>query len=119
MEEDDSPDSQSTISQLIPEVPCLERSIPPDQAIDRVSIEQDSEPDTDYEHSNHEQDTKNIVPPAPRRSARSTKGIPPVGYGKVHIQSTIISELGKPTRYEQTSMFPAIKWQMGLKHYWH
>ena len=39
VEEDDSHDSQSTISLLIPEVPCLERSIPPDQATDRVSIE--------------------------------------------------------------------------------
>ena len=100
VEEDDSHDSQSTISPLIPEVPCLDLSIPPDQATDRVSIEQDSESDSDSESSDTEQDTKSPVPPAPRRSARSTKGIPPVHYGKVHTHSTIISELTKPTRYK-------------------
>ena len=100
--EDDCHDSHSTISQLIPEVPCLERSILPDQATKSVSIEQDSEPDSDSEPSDNEQDTKSPVPSAPRRSARSTKGIPPVCYGKVHIHSTIISELAKPTRYKQT-----------------
>ena len=109
VEEDDSHDSQSTISQLIPEVPCLEGFIPPDQATDRVSIEQDSEPDSDSVPSDNEQDTKSPAPPAPRRSARSTKGIPPVCYGKVNIHSTIIAKLAKPTRYKQTYMFPAIK----------
>ena len=51
--EDDSHDSHSTISQLIPEVPYLERSIPPDQATDSVSIEQDFEPDNDSEPSDN------------------------------------------------------------------
>ena len=39
VEEDDSHDFQSTISPLIPEVACLDRSILPDQATDRVYIE--------------------------------------------------------------------------------
>ena len=78
VEEDDSHDRQSTISPLISEVPCLERSLLPDLATDRVSIEQDSEPDSDSKPSDTEQDTKCPAPPAPRRSARINKGIPPV-----------------------------------------
>ena len=113
--EDDSHDSHSTISQLILEVPCLERSIPPDQATNSVSIEQDSEPDSDSELSDNEQDTKSPVPPAPRRSARSTKGIPPVCYGKVHIHSIIISELTKPTRYKQTLYIPCYQIADGIE----
>ena len=74
-------DSQSTINQI----PCLEQSILPDQATDSVSteqgIEQYSEPDSDSKPSDNEQDTKSPVPPVPRRSARNTKGIPPVCYG--------------------------------------
>ena len=99
VEEDDSHDSQSTMSQLISEVPCLEKSIPPDQATDSVSIEQDSKPDNDSEPSDNEKDTKSPVPPAPRRSARSTKGIPPVCYGKVHIYSTIIVDINCKYHY--------------------
>ena len=99
-------DSQSTINQQ----PCLVQSVPPDQATDSVStekgIEQDSEPDSDSEPSDNEQDTKSPAPPVPRRSARSTKGIPSVHYGQVHIHSTIISEVAKPTRYKQTLYIP-------------
>ena len=71
-----------------------------------MSNEQDSEPDSDSEPSDTEQENKSPVPPASRRSARSTKGIPPVHFGKVHIHSTIISELVKPTRYKQTLYVP-------------
>ena len=70
VQEDDSHDSQSTKSPLIPEVPCLDRSIPPDQATDRVSIEQDSEPDSDSEPSDTEQENKRPAPPAPRRECQ-------------------------------------------------
>ena len=91
-------------------MPCLEGSLPPDQATNSVSIEQDSEPDSDSESSDNEQDPKSPVPPAPRRSARSTKGIPPVCYGKVHIHSTIISDLAKPPPdINKPCMSPAIK----------
>ena len=61
--------------------------------------EQESEPESDS-------DTKSPVPTAPRRSARSTKGIPPVCYGQVQIHGTIISELEKPTRYKQVLYVP-------------
>ena len=97
--EDVSHDSHSTISQIISEVPCLEKSVLPDQATDSMSIEQGSETDSDSEPSDNEQDTKSPAPPSPRRSARNTKGIPPMHYGKVHIHRKIISELAKPTRY--------------------
>ena len=116
VEEDDSHDRQSTISPLIPEVPCLERSIPPDQATDRVSIKQDGEPDGDSEPNDNEQETKSPAPPAPRRSTRSTKGIPPVYHGKVHIHSTIISELTKPTQYKQTLYVPCYQIADEIEH---
>ena len=51
-------------------MPCLERSIPPDQAADRVSIEQDSESDSDYELSDTEQETKSPALPAPRKECQ-------------------------------------------------
>ena len=81
-----------------------------DQATDSVSteqsIEQDSETDSDSEPSDNEKDSKSPAPPVPRRSARSTKGIPPVHYGQVYIHSTIILQLAKPTRYKQTLYVP-------------
>ena len=91
-----------TKSQLAPEMPCLGGSTPPDQTTDSVSIQQDS----DSEPSDDDQSTKSPMPPAPRRSARSTKGIPPVHFGKVHIYSTVISEVAKPTKYKQTLYDP-------------
>ena len=57
----------------------------PDQTINDVDNIQEQEPD-----STSESDTDSPVPTAPRRSARSTKGIPPVHYGQVEIKSTII-----------------------------
>ena len=113
---DGSHNSQSTTIPLTPKVPCLDESIPPDQATDRVSSEQDSEPDIDSELSDTEQENKSPAPPAPRRSARSTKGMPSVCYGKVHIHSTIISELAKPTRYKQTIYVPCYQIAEGIEH---
>ena len=52
---------------------------------------------------------KRPVPTVTRRSARSTKGIPPVHYGQVQIHSTIISELAKPTRYRQILYIPCFQ----------
>ena len=40
--------------------------------------------------------------PAPRRSARSTWGTPPVQFGKVITHSTIVSEMAKSPAYRQT-----------------
>ena len=62
----------------------------PDQTINDVNSMQEQEPESDSES-----DTDSPVPTAPRRSARSTKGIPPVHYGQVQIKSTNISELQK------------------------
>ena len=91
-----------TKSQLAPKMPCLGGSTPPDQTTDSVSTQQHS----DSEPSDDDQSTIIPVPPAPRRSARSTKGIPPVYFGKVHISSTFISEVAKPTKYKQTLYVP-------------
>ena len=43
-----------------------------------------------------------VQSPAPRRSARSTWGAPPVHYGKVITHSTIVSEMAKTPAYRQT-----------------
>ena len=64
---------------------------------------------TEHELSEHEpeqvseseSDSDSSIPIIPRRSARSTKGIPPVCYGQVQIKSTLISDPDKPTRYRQ------------------
>ena len=80
-------------------MPYLE-SIQPDQTTDSVFIQQPS-----YLDSSSYQDSiiTSPVPPAPR-SARSTKGAPPVQFGKVYMHSTIISEVAKPTKYKQTAI---------------
>ena len=69
---------------------------------------------TEHELSNHkpeqvsesESDSDSSAPIIPRRSARSTKGIPPVHYGQVQIKSTIISDLDNPTIYRQVLYVP-------------
>ena len=43
-----------------------------------------------------------VQSPAPRRSARSTWGAPPVCFGKVITHSTIVSEMAKTPAYRQT-----------------
>ena len=43
-----------------------------------------------------------VQSPAPRRSARSTWGAPPVHYGKVITHSTTVSEMAKTPAYRQT-----------------
>ena len=73
----------------------------PDQSINEVDNIQELE-----QGSNSESDTDSSVPTAPKTSARSTKGIPPVHYGQVQIKSTIISELQKTTRYRQVLYVP-------------
>ena len=73
----------------------------PDQSTNDVESEHEPE-----QESESESDSDSPVPIAARRSARSTKGIPPVCYGQVQIQSTIISDLEKPTRYRQVLYIP-------------
>ena len=66
----------------------------PNQSINDMESEHEPE-----QGSEAESDSDSSVPTIPRRSARSTKGIPPICYGQVQIKSTIISDLDKATRY--------------------
>ena len=74
----------------------------PDQTI--LGVDSEHRPEQESE-TGRDSDTNS---PAPRRSARSTKGIPPVCYGQVQIHSTIISELENPPGVNRFYMFPAI-----------
>ena len=89
-------DELSAVSDL----PSITQPLPDqNQSGEVIDHEQASETDSDS-------DLERPVPAAPRRSARSTKGIPPMCYGQAYIQSTIISELSKPTRYRQVLYVP-------------
>ena len=111
---DDSPttaesvgDGQSATPELVSGITSIAQLLPPDQTLDRVDIEHEQEHESDEEsETNSDSDSKGPVPTAPRRSARSTKCIPPVHYGQVQIHKTIISELEKPTRYRQILFVP-------------
>ena len=83
-----------TESKFTPEIPYLE-STQSDQTTDSVFMHQPCSLDSS---SSQNSITTSPVPPAPRRRARSTKGAPPVWFGKVYIHSTIISEVAKPTK---------------------
>ena len=87
---------QSTITEPVTDLSSDIQTIP-DQSTTEHEPEQVSESESDSDSS---------VPIVPRRSARSTKGIPPVHYGQVQIKSTIISNLNKPTRYRQVLYVP-------------
>ena len=68
-----------TESQFSPDIPYLQGSTQPDLTQDSMFTQQPSDSIT--------QDTPTpspAGPPAPRRSARSTKGAPPVCFGKVY-----------------------------------
>ena len=93
-------DRQSAMPELVTDMISNVQSLP-DQTINEVGNIQEHE-----QGSDSESDTDSSVPTAPRRSARSTKGIPPVHYGQVQIKSTIISELQQPTRYRQVLYVP-------------
>ena len=80
MEDNSNLQDSPTKNQLAPKMPFLVGFTPPDQTTDSVSIQQYS----DSEASDDVQSTISPVPPAPRM-ARSTKGIPSVHFGKVHI----------------------------------
>ena len=93
-------DRQSATPELVTDMFSDVQPLPV-QTINEVDNIQDHE-----QGSDSESDTDSSAPTAPRRSARSTKGIPPVHYGQVQIKSTIISELQKPTRYRQVLYVP-------------
>ena len=71
---------------------------------DHAPSEHGSEPD-----NGSESDPDSSAPIIPRRSARSTKGIPPVRYWQVQMKNTIISDYNKPTRYRQVLYLPCFQ----------
>ena len=85
-------------------VTILSSDIP--SILDQATTEQEPSVPNAEQESESESDSDSSGPIIPRRSARSTKGIPPVHYGQVQIKSTIISDMDKPTRYRQVLYVP-------------
>ena len=92
---------QSTISEPVIDLSSDIQAIPDQSTTEHEPSEQNAE-----QVSESESDSDSSGPIIPRRSARSTKGIPPVCYGQVQIKSTIISDMDKPTRYRQVLYVP-------------
>ena len=92
---------QSTITEPVTDLSSDIQTIP-DQSTTEHTLS-DHEPE---QVSESESDSDSSAPIIPRRSARSTKVIPPVHYGQVQIKSTIISDLDNPTRYKQVLYVP-------------
>ena len=95
-------DRQSVTSEPVSDISNIAQPLP-DQTV--LDVDSEHKPEQESE-SESDSDTNSPVPTAPRRSARSTKGIPPVHYGQVQIHRTIISESEKPTRYRQVLYVP-------------
>ena len=93
-------DKQSTTNEPDTDLSSIVQTLP-DQSINGMESEHEPE-----QESESESDSDSSVPTVPRRSARSTKGIPALYYGQVQIKSTIISDLDKPTRYRQVLYVP-------------
>ena len=92
---------QSTMTEPVTDLSSDIQTLPDQSTTEHESSEHDPE-----QVSESESDSDSSVPIVPRRSARSTKGIPPVCYGQVQIKSTIISDPDKPTRYRQVLYVP-------------
>ena len=90
-----------TESQFSSIMPYLEESTQPDQTYDSVFTEQSSQ---QLSYSTPQDTLPTCLPelPAPRRSARSTKGAPPVHFGKVYTYSTIVSKVAEAPKFRQT-----------------
>ena len=79
-------DRQSAAPELVSDISSIAQPLPPDQTLNSVDIEHEQEHESDEEsESDSDSVSKRPVPTAPRRSARSTKDIPPVCYGQVQI----------------------------------
>ena len=72
---------QSTINEPVIELSSDIQTLPYQSIIEHESSKHESE-----QESESESDSDSSVPAVPRRSARSTKGIPPVHYGQVQIK---------------------------------
>ena len=90
-----------TESQFSSIMPYLQESSQPGEAHDSVFTEHSSQQFSDS--------TQHVTlppsppeSPAPRRSARSTKGEPPVQFGKVYTYSTIVSKVAEAPKFRQT-----------------
>ena len=92
---------QSTISEPVTALSSDIQTIPDQSTTEHEPNEQNAE-----QVSESVSDVDSSGPIIPRRSARNTKGIPPVYYGQVKIKSTIISDMDKPTRYRQVLYVP-------------
>ena len=92
-----------TENQFSPDMPYLEESTQPDLTQDSVFTEQSSDSVTHDIPTSSPPDT-----PAPRRSARTTKGVPPVHFWKVYTYSTIISNVAESPKFRQTLYIPCI-----------
>ena len=94
-------DKQSATPEPVTGLSSDVQPLPDNQTINGIDSKHEPE-----QESESESDTDSPVPTVPRRSARSTKGIPPVHYRQVQIKSTIISDLEEPTRYRQVLYVP-------------
>ena len=90
-----------TESQFSTVMPYLEESTQLDQIDDSVFTNQSSQQPSDSVTCDT-LPTGPPEPPAPKRSARSTKGAPPVHFGKVYTYSTIVSKMAEAPKYRQT-----------------
>ena len=94
-------------SQFSTIMPYLQESMQPDQTHDSVFTHQpNQQPRDSVTHDTLT--TSPPEPPAPRRSARSTKGAPAVHFGKVYTYSTTVSKVAETPKYRQTLFVPCI-----------
>ena len=101
-------DRKSAAPELVSDISSIAQPLPPDQTLTDVDSEHEQEQESESESDS---DTKRPVPTAPMRSARSTKGIPPVHYGQVQIHSTIYQSWKNLLGIGKYYMFPAINQQ--------
>ena len=96
-----------TESQFSTVMPYLEESTQPDQTLDSVFTHQpNQQPSDSVPHGTLTASPPKL--PAPRKSARSTKGAPSVHLGKVYTYSTIVSKVAEAPKYKQTLFVPCI-----------
>ena len=68
-------DRQSAAPELVSDISSIAQPLPPDQTLTGVDSEHEQEQESESESDSY---TKSPVPTTPRKSARSTKGIPPM-----------------------------------------
>ena len=94
-----------TESQFSSILPYLEESTQPGQTQDGSVFTEQLEHSSQHPSDSSPHVTLPSSPPespAPRRSARSTKGAPPVQFRKVYTYSTIVSKVAETPKFRQT-----------------